>query len=180
MRGVGLRKDAGAEVLGDIALAMVNAMGAFKAIALEILAERGMAEPKPHHWYPLADLLSGLEQVATRVGPNTVYQIGRQIPDQGYYPPGLDTIAEVLQELDPAYQACHRGGDIGSYQFTFTGMSAGKMVCSTPYPCDFDRGVLESLSRRFERDDVFVHLEHDELTPCRKLGGESCTYRIDW
>ena len=182
MSGAGLRKDvdSNAEVIGGIALALVNAMGAFKAIALTILEERGIAEPKPHRWYPLRGLLSCLEEIETRVGPNTLYQIGRQIPQQGYYPPGLETLEEILPALDGAYQSCHRGGEIGSYHFAFTGMSSGTMTCDAPYPCDFDRGVLEALIRRFEPEGTFVHIEHDETSPCRKLGGESCTYRIEW
>ncbi len=172
--------DTGAEVLGGIVASIVNAMGAFKAIAVGLLADRGITEIRPQSWYSLTAFLSCLDAVAKDVGPNTLYQIGRQIPTQAYYPPGRNDLGEVLENLDEAYRLCHRGADVGHYRFQWTGTQSGRMVSTTPYPCEFDRGVLESLSQRFEPDSVHVHVVHDELAGCRKLGADSCTYRVSW
>lgn len=174
------RVDPGVEVSGNIALILIETLGAFRAMAREFLAERGISDPKPHHWYPLRGFLECIDTIAERVGPNTVVQIGRNIPERGFYPPGLDAIEEVLPALDAAYKSCHRGGDSGSYDFAFTGARSGTMTCRTPYPCDFDRGLLESLSHRFEPADRFVHVRHDDQAPCRQRGGTSCTFKIDW
>lgn len=167
-----------AEVLGGIVLSIVNAMGAFKAIAFGLLADRGITDPREHAWYPLPAFLSCLDAVAKQVGPMTLFQIGRQIPSQAFYPPGMTELGEVLESLDDAYLAVHRGADVGHFRFSWSGTRSGRMVSSTPYPCEFDRGVLESLGQRFEPDSVQV--VHDDLAPCRKLGGDSCTYRIAW
>ncbi len=168
------------EVSGDIALILIDTLGAFRAIAQDILAGRGLSDPKPHRWYPLRGFLESIDAIATQVGPNTVTQIGRKIPEKGFYPPGVDTLDEVLPALDAAYKACHRGGDIGSYDFAFIGLASGTMTCRTPYPCDFDRGLLESLAHRFEPPGSFVHVRHDDEAPCRNRGGLSCTFAIDW
>ncbi len=172
--------DPKAEVRGEIVESLIAVMGAFKAIALGILADNGIENLHPHHWYPQQAFLSSFETIANKVGPNTLYQIGRRIPEQAYYPPGLDTIDKVFAALDENYQTCHRGGEVGSYRFYFTGMSSGILECHTAYPCDFDRGLVESLGQRFEPKDSFVTVEHDNLAPCKKSRGDSCTYNIRW
>lgn len=172
--------DPQAEVRGDVVSATINVMGAFKAIAEGILADHGIEDPGPNQWFPLQAWLSSFQTIATQVGPNTVYQIGRQIPRQGYYPPGIESIEDVLTALNQQYQLCHRGGQVGTYEFSFTGSRSGKLVCNTPYPCDFDRGLIESLTQRFEPEDSFVDVQHDDSVPCKKLGADSCSYRISW
>jgi hypothetical protein len=172
--------DPTAEVRGGVVSSIVNAMGAFQGIARGLLADRGIHELRGHAWYSLRAFLGCLDAVAKEVGPNTLYQIGRQIPAQAFYPPGMETLGEALEHLDEEYRVVHRGGELGHYRFAWTGTSSGNMICSTPYPCDFDLGVLESLSQRFEPDSAHVHVVHDGRAPCRKLGGDSCTYRITW
>lgn len=174
------RLDPGIEVRGDIAIILIKTLGAFRAMARDLLAERGISNPMPHRWYPLRSFLESIEEVREKVGPMTVFQIGRKIPELGFYPPGVDDLDEVLPALDIAYKSCHRGGDIGSYEFAFTGMKSGAMTCRTPYPCEFDRGLLESLSHRFEPESSFAHVRHDDDAPCRQRGGTSCTFLIDW
>lgn len=172
--------DPSAEVLGGIVTSIVKAMGAFQGIARGLLAERGITELREHDWYPLPAFLACLDAVAEKVGPKTLYQVGRQIPAQAFYPPGMEDLGEALEALDDAYRAVHRGADVGHYRFTWTGTRSGRMVATTPYPCDFDLGVLESLSQRFEPDSAHVHVVPDESAPCRKRGGDSCSYRVTW
>jgi hypothetical protein len=46
-----------------------------------------------------------------------------------------------------------------------------------PYPSEFDRGIITSLSRRF-KPHCEVKLDPDK--PSRTEGGDSCTYIIEW
>jgi hypothetical protein len=51
------------------------------------------------------------------------------------------------------------------------------IIMETPYPCEFDRGLVTALAARFEPMTKTVH---DNDAPCRKKGGASCTYVVTW
>ncbi len=51
------------------------------------------------------------------------------------------------------------------------------LTCENPYPCDFDRGIIFAMGRRF---DLNAKVIHDDSKPCRKKGASSCTYIADW
>jgi hypothetical protein len=48
----------------------------------------------------------------------------------------------------------HRRGEIGSYEHKYLGEEGGlkraKIVCPNPYPCAFDRGVIQGFAWRFK------------------------------
>ena len=168
------------EVRGDVVLSLVNVMGAFKSLALGILSDHGIDDPQGHQWYSQQAWLDSFRAIADQVGPNTLYQIGRQIPEQAEYPPGIGSIEEALSQLDAAYRASHRGGEVGHYRYLATGLRSGRVICDNPYPCDFDRGLIDSLARHFEPIGSFVDVSHDELAPCKKHQGDSCTFVVKW
>ena len=74
----------------------------------------------------------------------------------------------------------HRGGEIGHYTFTKTGDKRATMVCRNPYPCDFDRGIVEAMAQRFRPQGSIVKVQHDSTKPCRKSQSDSCTYLVSW
>ncbi|MDQ3522857.1 MAG: hypothetical protein M3434_11050 [Gemmatimonadota bacterium] len=57
-----------------------------------------------------------------------------------------------------------------------TGSRSADIVTSTPYPCDFDRGVIQGFFQRFM--DGRVTVMHDAHRACKALGGTSCTYLV--
>lgn len=168
------------EVQGDVVLAFVNAMGAFRGIALGILADNGIKDPQSHLWYSQQAWLDAFRTIALEVGPNTLYQIGRQIPRQAHYPPGVEHIDEVFENLDSAYKLSHRGGEVGFYQFEPLGLRAGRMTCFTPYPCDFDRGLIHSLLERFAPADSLLDVRHETPGPCKRDGADLCVFQLTW
>ncbi len=168
------------EVLGEVVLSLVNVMGAFKGISLEALAQNGIVDPHPDRWYSQQAWLDSFKVIAEKVGPNTLYQVGRQVPRQYRFPPGVDSIDAALSGLDGAYRGSHRGGEVGHYKFQVLGLNAGRMTCDNPYPCDFDRGILSALAQRFEPPGSLVDVRHEDNAPCKKEGADSCTYMIHW
>ena len=56
----------------------------------------------------------------------------------------------------------------------------GRVLCSNPYPCEFDFGIVEHTARMFAPKGVVTSVHHDDSQPCRKKGADSCTYRITW
>lgn len=168
------------EVRSELVLAILDVMGAFRTIAVEILLEHGIEDPQPGLWYSQQAWLDTLAAISKRVGPNTLYQMARQIPTGAMIPPEIDTIEKAFANLDDEYKMAHRGGEIGHYSYVRSGDRSAKIVCRNPYPCDFDRGIIEALARRFEPDNVLLDIRHDDPMHCKKMGAEACTFTVNW
>ena len=74
----------------------------------------------------------------------------------------------------------HRGGEIGHYNHKSYGPNKATIECANPYPCDFDRGIIEAMATRFKPNGAIVKVQHDASKPCRKNGADSCTYQVSW
>ena len=183
------------EVDGDTVRAIIAGMGNFKSRALEILQKNNIKDPKAGEWYKQQDWLNAFEEISTKLGANTLFAIGSKIPEMAKFPPQIDNIEKALSAIDIAYHMNHRlngkvlfdpdtntiHGGIGNYTFTKTGDSAGKIICANPYPCDFDRGIIDGMARRFKPEgSLLVVVKHNDAAPCRKKGAETCEYTIKW
>lgn len=171
--------DPNVEVRGAVVLAVVEVMGAFRSVALDILAKNEIPEPKPLAWYSLQCWLDSFDSIIKDVGPNTLHQIGRQVSSTAPIPPTITTLQQAYSELDGAYYSQHRGGDIGHYHYISTGKRSGTMISTTVYPTEFDRGILMALAHRFEPDSL-VDIQLDPNSETRQDGGTSCTFLIAW
>lgn len=87
---------------------------------------------------------------------------------------------EVNAQIDVAYHMNHRGGEIGNYEYQKTGERSALMICCNPYPCDFDRGIIESMIRRFKPKDSLMPMVDHNQDICRKKGDELCKYIVTW
>ena len=171
----------GVEVNGETVLSVVAGLGGFEAAARKILADSGIADPRPGEWYPQQAWLDAFKAISTRVGPSALFNIGKAIPENAQWPPSVTTIETALPSIDLAYHMNHRGGEIGHYLYMSTGPRSVRMVCRNPYPCHFDRGIVTAVARRFKpRDVVTVTTTHDDGAPCRAKGEDSCTYLVNW
>jgi len=167
-------------VNGQTVLSVIRGMGAFEATAAQILQRNGIPNPAPTVWYPQQAWLNAFREIANSIGNSTLYQIGRSIPRNAKFPPGIDTVEKALDSIDAAYHLNHRGGEIGHYSFAKTGPKGGSMTCQNPYPCEFDRGLVEAVANQFKPAGSIVRVQHDTAKPCRAKQGESCTYVISW
>lgn len=102
--------------------------------------------------------------------------IGKKIPETAKFPPQVNDIQSGLGSIGLAYQMNHRGGEIGYYQFRKTSDKEGYVEASNPYPCDFDLGIVEGMSKRFAPNAIVRH----EKGECRKTGGSICRYCVKW
>ncbi len=170
----------GVEVNGETVLSIVAGMGMFKTRALQVLADCGIASPQPGKWYPQQAWLDAFARISEAQGPALLNLIGRKIPEHAQFPPEIDAIAKALAAIDVAYHMNHRGGEIGSYAFQADGARGARMVCRNPYPCAFDRGIIEAMANRFKpADSKGVEVVHD-AGDCRRQGADACTYRVRW
>ena len=168
------------EVNGETVLSVVDGMGAMKNMAMGILEKNGIKNPKPGQWFKQQDWLNAFKQISESIGTNTLSQIGQKIPENAQFPPAIDTIEKALSAIDVAYHMNHRGGEIGHYNYKAEGSNRATLECANPYPCDFDRGIIVAMSRRFGPKGGNVRVVHEDTKPCRKKGGESCTYHVAW
>jgi hypothetical protein len=169
------------EVYGQSVQALVNAMNALKLKAQRILATHGIEQLEAEKWYPMRSVLDSFDDILKQVGPFTTRAIGQAIPKHAVFPPGINALEEALRSLDQAYRMNHRGtGFIGSYHYQSLGENTGRMVCSNPYPCEFDQGIIEALYDRFPPKGSFrLRIDHD-ASGCRAKGNPTCTYLLKW
>lgn len=170
----------GVLVNGQTVLSLVHGMGAFSKTALQILERHGIQSPDANGWYPQQAWLNAFQEISKSIGPQTLNQIGQSIPKDAKFPPGIDTLEKALASIDGAYHMNHRGGEIGHYTFRKTGEKTGVMECRNPYPCEFDRGIIEAIARRFVRTGSTLKVTHDPSKPCRSKQGDSCTFLVSW
>lgn len=169
------------EVNGETVLSVVNGVGVFKKQALDILAKNGINDPKPGEWFLQQAWLDSFKEISEKIGPKSLYAIGKAIPANAQFPPDINTIEKALAAIDVAYHMNHKGGEIGHYKFVKTEGRTGKIICDNPYPCEFDKGIIEAMAQKFKPEDsIFAIVEHDDTQPCRKKGADSCTYLISW
>lgn len=183
-----------AEVNGQTVLSVANGLGPLKDVGFRILADNGLADPKPDQWYSQQFWLNAFRQISDRIGTGTLFRIGKSIPDNAVFPPEIDNIHKALAAIDVAYHMNHRldrkvlfdpvsgymGEGIGHYHYRKLSDNQVEIKCDNPYPCDFDRGIIEQMAFRFKPAGVMVRVSHDENGGCRKAGGNVCTYVVSW
>ena len=183
------------EVTGEGVLSVVDGMGVFKNRALKILSENGISQPTKGQWYPQQAFLDSFRIIAETIGSKTLHAIGRKVPENAHFPDDINDIESALQSIDVAYHMNQRLNGvpmydpstgkmlegIGHYHYQKLGENKIKMKCDTPYPCDFDHGLIEAMARKFKPPGcLFVEVRHDDTTKCRTKGDESCTYYVEW
>jgi hypothetical protein len=182
------------QVNGETVLAIANGMGAMKNMGFRVLAENNINQPAAGSWYLQQDWLNAFKQISEKVGPNTLFMIGKSIPDNAVFPPEIDNIYKALASIDVAYHMNHRLNNqvlfnpstgkmtegIGHYYFSKINDSKLELKCNTPYPCDFDKGIIKQMAERFKPQNSLITLEHNEAAGCRKTGDSFCSYTVSW
>lgn len=168
------------EVNGSTVLTTVNSFPEFmKNLAVKILENNGIVDPKPDGWYSQKAWLDSFKEINDKYGSNTLFKIGKEIPKNAQFPPEIDNIEKAMVAIDMAYKMNHRGGDIGFYKMVKHDVTAKKiqMQCKNPYPCDFDRGIIMAMARLFKSN---AEVTDDLSKPCRKDGSDECWYIVSY
>lgn len=160
------------EVRGEVLLAWLA--GTQRKI-LPYLNDCGILQVEAGAWYPLQPALDALNAFGQS---GSLFNAGLLIPEHAVFPPGLQTMEDVLNALDTAYHLNHRSGEIGHYFIEQVDAHHITVTAENPYPCEFDFGLLRYIAEQFGPGGVEV--VHDAHAPCRRLGDESCTYHLKW
>lgn len=168
------------EVNGETVLTTINSFPEFmRSIAEKILEEKGIKDPKPGEWYSQKAWLDSFKEIAEKFGSNTLFEIGKSIPSNAKFPPEIDSIDKALGAIDIAYHMNHRNGDIGFYKLVSFNAASKKIImqCKNPYPCDFDRGIIIAMARKFKSG---VDVVLDTSKPSRLDGADDSWYIITY
>ena len=165
-----------ATVSGGNILSMLAAMGPFRRRGEQILEENGIRDVQVDGWYSLPAYVTALQAIGSKMGPNTLFQIGRQIPNHVPLPPGIDTFEKVLASFGMAFDMNHRGAQPGAITFDVKNPRSATITTGTPYPCDFDRGVIVGFFQKLLSTRVTV--DPMEGMACKARGGETCSYGV--
>jgi len=163
-------------VRGGNIMSMLAAMGAFRPMGERILQDHGIAFLSPDAWYDLASYAEALRTIGTRMGANTLFMTGKEIPNHINLPPGLDRFEVVIGSFGPAFAMNHRGAGAGGISFEITGDWTGRITSATPYPCDFDRGVITGFFEKLL--GARMRIAHDVAGPCKKRGDATCLHLV--
>lgn len=117
--------------------------------------------------------------------------IGKKIPENALWPPGVTDISSAIPSIDAAYHMNHRCDGVSMFDPETNTMMEGighylcervskrKIVATsdTPYPCEFDRGIYLGLGRRFEPT---LEVELIDVETSRRRGGVLSRYVLTW
>lgn len=190
----------GIEVSGASLSAIVDGFRKYPTVAMKYLARYGLVkntagkqpEIDRNGWYSLENWLAAYEGIAKEIGVNSLYAIGKSIPEAAVFPPEVNDIYSCLASIDIVYHMNHRKNGVVMFNPETGQMLEGIghyrsqpvpnekriiFVGENPYPCDFDRGLVTAMAARFEPQAITTH---DNDAPCRKKGADSCTYIVRW
>jgi hypothetical protein len=190
----------GIEVNGQTVYAIVDGFRISKKLPSKILLAEGigkadasgLVEVDPVAWYSQEAWLRAFKRIAKEIGAPNLLAVGLKIPENAIFPPSITDIHGAIASIDVAYHLNHRkrgrvmfdesnGTMIEGIGHYGNEPVAGKKEivcrCENPYPCEFDRGIITAMARRFEKAAV---VRHDDTKPCRQRGAESCTYHVTW
>jgi hypothetical protein len=188
----------GIEVVGLGVEIWVEAFKLFPSVLLKRLVFHGIGSYQGREividrnaWYPLENWLAAFQSISESMGPRAQFQTGQNVAQFVALPPNVTDIHSCLAATDISYHMSHRKNGVPMYDvatgqmlsgigdYGYTPVPGERRIlsrCDTPYPCDFDRGVLFGFALRFEKG---VRIEH-QPGPCRNDSSDSCTYAITW
>ncbi len=188
------------DIIGAALQSFFGGLGSFQSIADRILSELQYGSQRedgtyyfePERWYPAGPNIRMFQILKEKVGANTLRQAGRSVPENAIFPPDIDTIQKGLAGIDVAYHLNHgqngkplmnpETGEmqdvIGHYRLEeVPGKNEARIISDTPYPSEFDEGIVAAMARRFEPG---ARVTLDESQPSRLNGADTCTYLVRW
>ncbi|HNI25860.1 MAG TPA: hypothetical protein PLJ29_05845 [Leptospiraceae bacterium] len=184
------------EMIGSAALSVVNGIKTSfsQKIIQGILKDNGLENVEAEKWYQTQKWLNAFRTISEQIGANTVFLTGMAIPENALLPPEISTIEAALSAINIAYHMNHRlNGEplfdpssgrindiIGNYKCNILGDRKVQMICDNPYPCDFDRGLIEGFARKFKSPGSSGVSAVHSSRECRKNGDYFCEYTVTW
>lgn len=141
-------------------------------------------------WYLQQAWLDTMREIDHSFGTEILFNIGAEIPSHAVFPISAIDIHSALESIDVAYHLNHRRAGrrmydpatqtmldgIGHYGYDKLSPTHILATCVTPYPCEFDLGIVVTMARRFQPRTIVEHVGNE----CRRHGAQACTYSLRW
>lgn len=163
------------EYFGGALTAFLRGLSSSDTLVAEILAMHELETIDPDQWYDLELARSIYYEVGRRIGPRSLYNVGAEILTSAVFPPGVDSPEALLSSIDAAYRLNARGTNLGEIVAEVQEDSA-RMIFTTPFPCDLDRGICAGACLHFG----FTPLVEHRQGSCRDQDGQVCEYQVSW
>jgi len=128
----------------------------------------------PEKFVPVQRWLDALKEIQATVGANVLRQVGAGIVENADFPPVFDSVEAVLLALDTIYYLNHRG-DVGHYRPQQQEDKSVVIRCETPYPRQFELGLVEGICRNKKRAGATYVVEFADGPPNANL---TCTLTV--
>lgn len=100
----------------------------------------------PEKTVPVQFWLNALKELRDGSPNDLLRHVGSAIVENAEMPPVFDTVEKVLLALDDIYYVNHKG-DVGHYVVRQNNDGSIDVRCETPYPRQFERGLIEGFAR---------------------------------
>lgn len=166
------------EVVGQTILCFIYGIPKYEEEMRELLARHGLENIQADGWYPQQKWLDAFAELLANFGPFTLFTLGKSIPEQAAFRLEFTELEQALRAVDVVYQMNHRNGEVGHYIITKydAELKEAFMECTSPYPADFERGVLVGMIRKYKPQ--FGAVPKVELLSPLTEGFR--TFRINW
>jgi hypothetical protein len=134
------------ETIGSDVLSLYRALLMPQQILGEDVAER-IAAMDPNAWYPIAELLDPLEQLADKLGPAALRKIGRELFALSHEQRARELLysaRDVVFSLDTMYRAANRGEQIGGWKVLAFEPGVCELEKTTPHHCALEEGIIRA------------------------------------
>ncbi len=173
------KAEPGSQVLGHNIQITLDALGLYKDLGQQLLAQAGIREAQRNDWYSMQTYCDFLSILKEKVGNATLFVAGRNIGMSADLPPIFDTIEKTLASFDQVFKIGHRGVPVEQgWRYTKTGERSAIMESIAPYPDELQRGVCDGFIRRFKIGAPLVRT--DESKSRVDTGGKSVTFIAQW
>lgn len=169
-----------AMVDSGLILGAVESLGIYKTTGYSILSSQGIKDIHPGQWVPMQILCNFFETIATKIGPATLFIMGRNVGSSIPLLPNNNTIEKVLVSLDTAYKSMTRGIGFGEgWKIDQMQSNSARLVFTGHFPSDFLCGLVQGL---LQRVSVSTHprVRFDENHVLLDHGSSSIALLVNW
>lgn len=155
----------------------------YQKIVSNLLTTHGITNPTENSWYNLEDYVMVFEDIMQQFGVHLIYVLGESIGKDISFGTNIHTLEDALSYLNTLYHSYHRGEDIGYFNLQYFDYDKKEALvqCNNPYPCCLNKGILNSLIKRFRMwDACSLQVEKVNNSSRNMAENSSCTYAITW
>ncbi|NDJ78737.1 MAG: hypothetical protein GYB65_21005 [Chloroflexi bacterium] len=169
------------EILGQVILDFQRAINSERFH--DILEDHGLAGIDADTWYPAQAWVDALNAIAHQ--PSSMMDfvsIGIRQLELALMPPEFDDMpmAEILRNIEEAYQLNYRGTDIGSISVDVVAENHVRMTVRSFEPDDLWYGNIHGILRRFLEPGTSFTVAYDPTITRHDLGGPHTVFDITW